>query len=390
MGEVHVADAFDGILGQPQVRDFLRTSMMAGRVSHAYLFTGPSGSNKTMAAYALAQAIMCPKGPKGPRGGACGDCTACGRVMRKKHPDVRYYAPAGANGYLVEQIREIVADTALAPIQATRKFYIIDRADLLGTAAANAFLKTLEEPPADVVLILLGRTRESVLPTILSRCQVVPFRHIPAREAAGIVAQNTGASLENARIAIEACGGSITRAVEFLKAPGNERLNFRRKVLDVMASLRHADDWDVIGYAAALVAASKAPLDVVREAQESELAENADFLAKSAIRQIEARNKRQLSAKTTECLRQLTAVMRSWMRDVMMVCAATPDLVINVDARRAIEEAAMATDCARVLAAFVALDRCDEAISYNVSPETCVDALLFEMREVFDGSGSTD
>ncbi|MBR5260129.1 MAG: DNA polymerase III subunit delta' [Eggerthellaceae bacterium] len=385
-----MADAFDGILGQPQVRDFLRTSMTAGRVSHAYLFTGPAGSNKTMAAYALAQAIMCPKGPKGPRGGMCGDCTACGRVMKRKHPDVRYYAPAGANGYLVEQIREIVADTALAPIQATRKFYIIDRADLLGTAAANAFLKTLEEPPADVVLILLGRTRESVLPTILSRCQVVPFRHIPASEAAGIVVQNTGASLENARIAIEACGGSITRAVEFLKAPGNERLAFRRKVLDVMASLRHADDWDLLSYAASLVSASKAPLDVVREAQESELAENADFLAKSAIRQIEARNKRQLSAKTTECLRQLTAIMRSWMRDVMVVCAATPDLAINVDVLRDIEEAAMATDEARLIAAFAALDRCDEAISYNVSPETCIDALLFEMREVFDGSGSTD
>ena len=385
-----VADAFDGILGQPQVRDFLRTSVTAGRVSHAYLFTGPAGSNKTMAAYALAQAIMCPKGPAGPRGGACGDCTACDRVMRRKHPDVRYFAPAGANGYLVEQIREIVADTALAPIQARRKFYIIDRADLLGTAAANAFLKTLEEPPADVVLILLGRTRESVLPTILSRCQVVPFRHIPASEAAGIVAQNTGASLENARIAIEACGGSITCAVEFLKAPGNERLAFRRRVVEVMASLRHADDWDLVGHAAALVSASKAPLDVVRAAQESELAENADFLAKSAMRQIEARNKRQLSAKTAECLRQLTAIMRSWMRDVMMVCAATPELVVNADVRRDIEEAAMATCEARLIRAFVALDRCDEALSHNVSPETCVDALLFEMREVFDGSGSTD
>ncbi len=385
-----MADAFENILGQPKVREFLRTSMMADRVSHAYLFTGPAGSNKTMAAYALAQAIICPKGPAGPRGGECGDCAGCTRVKRKKHPDVRYYSPAGANGYLVEQIREIVADTALAPIQAKVKVYIIDRAELLGTAAANAFLKTLEEPPADVVIILLGRTRESVLPTILSRCQVVPFRHIPATEAAGIVSQNTGASPELARIAIEACGGSITRAVEFLRAPGNERLAFRNRVLAVLASLRRADDWDIIGYAADLVSASKAPLDVVREAQEAELAENADFLAKSAIRQIEARNKRQLSAKTSECLRQLTAIIRSWLRDVMMVCSGAPELVINLDARAAIEDAALATDEARLSRALHAADRCDEAISYNVSPETCIDALLFEVREVFDGSGSTD
>ena len=188
-----MADAFENILGQPQVREFLRATVAQDRVSHAYLFTGPAGSNKTLAAYALAQAIMCPKGANGPRGGNCGACDCCRRIMRRKHPDVRYFAPEGAGGYLVDQIRDIVADTALSPIQADKKIYILDRVDQLGASAANAFLKTLEEPADDVVMILLGRTRESVLPTIVSRCQVVPFRHIPASEAAGIVAQNTGA-----------------------------------------------------------------------------------------------------------------------------------------------------------------------------------------------------
>lgn len=383
-------DAFENILGQPQVRAFLRTSVRSSHVTHAYLFCGPAGSNKTTAAYALAQAIICPKGPDGPRGGMCGACDACGRIARRKHPDVRYYAPAGANGYLVEQIREIIADVALAPIQAKRKVYILDRVDLLGTAAANAFLKTLEEPPDDVVLVLLGRTRESVLPTIVSRCQVVTFRHIPASEAAGIIRQNTGAPLDQARQAIEACGGSITGAVEFLSAPGNERLAYRSEVLAIMASLARADDWDVICYARTLVEKSKAPLDEVRAAQEAELAENADFLAKSAIRQIEARNKRQLSAKTAEYLRQTTAIIGSWLRDVLAVCAGTPELVINTDAREAIDEAARATDEARLVAALKAVSETNRALSCNVSPETCLDALLFEVREVLNGSGSTD
>ena len=374
-----MADAFENILGQPQVREFLRASVASERVTHAYLFTGPAGSNKTMAAYALAQALLCPKGPHGPRGGECGACDICRRVKRKKHPDVRYFAPEGAGGYLVDQIRDIAADTVLAPIQADRKIYILDRVDLLGVQAANAFLKTLEEPPSDVVLILLGRTRESVLPTIVSRCQVVPFRHIPASEAAGILAQNTGASREKARIAIEACDGSITRGIEFLKS--NERLAFRARVLEALALLRNADDWDLVGQAGELVVLAKAPLDVVRAAQEEELAENADFLAKSAIRQIEARNKRQLTAKSLESLRQLTAIIRSWLRDVLAVCAETPELVINVDARGAIEDAARATDEARVAAALSAVRRGDEAISYNVSPETCIDALLFETRD---------
>lgn len=382
-------DAFENIFGQPRVRDFLRTSVKGGRVTHAYLFVGPSGSNKTMAAYALAQALMCPKGPDGPRGGQCGACDACGRIMRKKHPDVHYYAPAGVNGYLVEQVREIVADTALAPIMANKKVYILDRVDLLGTSAANAFLKTLEEPPSDVVLILLGRTRESVLPTILSRCQVVPFRHIPASEAAGIIRQNTGAPIEQARMAIEACGGSITRAIEFLRSSGNERLAFRSFVLQVMASLARADDWDVLRWARELVEKAKAPLDDVVAEQEAELAENADFLQKSAIRQIEARNKRQIGAKTTEFLRQTHAIMGSWLRDVLMVRAGAPELVVNVDARQAIEAAAACADEARLYEGLRAVDRADQAIAYNISPETCMDALLFEVREVLHGSGST-
>ena len=103
-----MADAFENILGQPQVREFLRATVAHDKVSHAYLFTGPAGSNKTMAAYAFAQAVLCPKGASGPRGGNCGVCDACRRIMRKKHPDVRYFAPEGAGGYLVEQIRDIV------------------------------------------------------------------------------------------------------------------------------------------------------------------------------------------------------------------------------------------------------------------------------------------
>lgn len=373
-----MSDAFENILGQPKVRDFLRTTVAHDRVSHAYLFTGPAGSNKTLAAYAFAQGILCPKGPTGPRGGNCGACDVCRRVMRRKHPDVRYFAPEGAGGYLVEQIRDLVADAALAPIQAKRKVYILDRVDLLGIQAANAFLKTLEEPPSDVVLILLGRTRESVLPTIVSRCQVVPFRTIPASEAAGIIVQNSGATREQARVALEACSGSITRAVEFLKS--NERLAFRTRVLEILDCLYEADDWDMIGFAAELVVQVKAPLDVVRAEFEQELSEHADFLAKSAIRQIEARNKRALTAKSLESLRQLTSIVRSWLRDVLAVCAETPDLVINADARDAIARCAARTNEARVAEALAAVLRCDEAISYNVSPETCLDAMLIEVK----------
>lgn len=375
-----MSDAFERILGQPQVRRFLRAVVASGRIGQSYLFTGPAGSNKTQAAYALAQAIICEHG-------GCMQCEACRKVVRKTHPDVRYYSPEGSSGYLVDQIREIVSDVDMAPIQAKAKAYIIDRADLLGTQAANAFLKTLEEPPEGVTIILLGRTVDSVLPTIVSRCQAVPFRHIPVQEACGIVMQNTGVSRFQAAAAIQACGGSITRAVEFAKSA--ERFAFRGRVVEIMQLLRLADDMDVIGYVEELLTRAKAPLDLVRADQERELAQSQDFMAKSALRQIELRHKRALAAKTSESLYQITAIIRSWLRDVLMVCGGCNDLIINEDVRSDIEEAAALTDAPRLARALMAVDETDAAIASNVSPETCFDALLLQIREVLYGTNRT-
>ena len=372
-----MSDAFDGIIGQPKVREFLRSCVSSDRVSHAYLFCGPAGSNKTQAAYAFACAILC-------EGDPCADCEgctsqACRHIVRKAHPDVHYLAPEGAQGYVVDQIRDVMADTLLAPIQAKRKVYIIDRVDLLGAAAANAFLKTLEEPPSDVVLILLGRTRESVLPTIVSRCQVVPFRHIPASEAAGILVQNTGCTLPEASIAIEACGGSITKAADFLRS--KERARLRLTMTQALASLARADDLDVLGYAAEIVLASKAPLDQVRREQERVLDERSEFLQKSALKTLETRHKRALSQASFELLRQMTSVAKSWLRDVEMICSGAERLVINVDCLDALRDCAERTDLARVCRALMRVQAADEAISYNVSPQVSIEAMLFEIRE---------
>ena len=373
-----MSDVFETILGQPRVRDFLRTCVAHDRVSHAYLFVGSAGSNKTAAAYALAQALLC-------REGGCGECDDCKKIIRKTHPDVHFYSPAGAQGYLVEQIREVVADAQLAPIRASKKVYIIDRADLMGTSAANAFLKTLEEPPSNVVMVLLARTRESVLPTIVSRCQVVAFRHIPASEAAGILSQHTGASLNEASIAIQVCGGSVTKAAKFLKS--GERMVFRNKVLSVLDSLAVADDLDVLSKAGELVVDAKAPLDEVRREQEEALSDNADFLQKGALKTLETRQKRALSQMGFEYLRQLTSIVRSWLRDVLAVCAAASEMIINVDDADKIAAAACRTDAARVCRALSRVDAADDAISYNVSPQLSIEALLFEIREVLYGTG---
>lgn len=380
-------DSFDTVIGQPKVREFLRAIVAGNKVSHAYLFCGPAGSNKGLAARALAQALLCenPQFGLGKRGG-CGACGSCGRIAREKHPDVRVYNPEGANGYLVSQIREISSEASLSPIQSKNKVYILNRVDLLGTQAANAFLKTLEEPPQDVVIILLARSLDNVLPTIVSRCQVVPFRNIPPSEACAIVSQNTGTSEQVSRQALAACNGSLSAAVAFLKS--NERLQFRQEVLNIMHLLRQSDDWDLLKYAKQLLKLVDAPLDEVRAQQESELAANADFLEKSVLRQIEARNKRALSAKSNESIFQLNAIIRCWLRDLMVVLAGSDGLVVNDDKLSDLYEAAQFSALNRISNALVAVDACERAISYNVSPETCIDVLLIQLRDSLFGTAT--
>ena len=170
---------------QERVRDFLTNATASGRASHAYLFLGAPGAGKLDAAWALSQAFLCEQD-------GCGACDSCVRVARHTHPDVHYYTPESATGYLIAQTRELLDDVPLAPIRAKAKVYIIDRAEQLRANTANALLKTLEEPPEGVMFILLGTSADVMLPTIVSRCQCVPFRLVSPAVAAQAVSRATG------------------------------------------------------------------------------------------------------------------------------------------------------------------------------------------------------
>ena len=204
---------------QERVRDFLTNAVASGRASHAYLFLGAPGAGKLDAAWALAQAFLCEQD-------GCGACDSCVRVARHTHPDVHYYTPESATGYLIAQTRELLDDVPLAPIRAKAKVYIIDRAEQLRANTANALLKTLEEPPEGVMFILLGTSADVILPTIVSRCQCVPFRLVSPTVAAQAVSRATGQDLTRCRMAV-AVAGSPTRGIEFLKSA--ERQDARRR-----------------------------------------------------------------------------------------------------------------------------------------------------------------
>ncbi len=365
---------FASVVGQPRVREFLSAAVGKGAVSQAYLFIGPPGSGKTDAALALAAAVLCEKG-------GCGACESCVRVARRTHPDVHYFSPASASGYIVDQIREIVRDTALSPVRGTRKVYIIDRVDRLTASAANAFLKTLEEPPADVVFILLGRTREQVLATIASRCQVVPFRRIPPHEATAMLVRLTGCSELQGHQALAAVGGSISKARTFMLSTA--RRDVRHTVLQVLGTLVGSDDLDVLEAARSLTTVAKAPLDALRSDQEAQLKESGDYLERSALKALEERQKRELSVQGRDGLLELLNITRSWLRDLLiMVVEGDGRLVVNVDAQASLRRVAPTTRPEGVTRAIAAVDKAALRIAYHVTPQLVIETMLFDIREV--------
>ena len=375
-----MTDVFDSIDGQRQVREFLRACLKDDRVSHAYLFAGPVGSGKRAAAHAFAQALMC-----GERG--CGSCAACRSVAQGTHPDVHFLEPEGAAGYLIEQIRGLISDAALTPVLGAKKVYVLNHADALSASCANAFLKTLEEPPRDVVIILLGRTVDSVLPTIASRCHVIPFRTISPHEAQAIVAGRAGVTVQRARAALEACGGSLSDAESFARS--NDSMELRRMTFDALSSLAHADAWDVLQRSRDLVIAAKAPLDAVKLQQETDLAQRKEYLPAASIKQIEQRNKRELTLRSRENVTRVVNLTESWLRDLLAVRSGARDEVMNTDVSAVFEALAPTVDEQSILAALKTAQRTNERIAYNVAPQASIDALLLGVRNLlFEPSDS--
>ena len=163
---------FDEVYGQQHIVKTLQNALINNKIGHAYLFTGPRGTGKTSIARLLAKALNCEEGI----GHICNNCENCKTINSNSHPDV--IEIDAASNSRVEEIRNIIEQVRYAPIKGRFKVYIIDEVHMLSNNAFNALLKTLEEPPEQVVFILATTEPYKLLPTIISRCQRFDFTKI--------------------------------------------------------------------------------------------------------------------------------------------------------------------------------------------------------------------
>lgn len=219
---------FEEIRGNTPLVEQLRRSAVSGRSSHAYLFLGGAGAGKRLIANTFAKALQC-EGEKRP----CDSCKSCHAFNHGNHPDVIYFQPL-KNGktYTIEDVREQLLETVdLKPFQYEKKIYIIEKADTLNIQSQNALLKTLEEPPAHAVFLLLAERAEAFLPTVLSRVVVMKIRPLSAETIADYLMQ-TGHLAEESHILSAYAQGRIGQALELVEDEG-----FREMRQDILGKL---------------------------------------------------------------------------------------------------------------------------------------------------------
>lgn len=204
------------VFGHEWAIDWLERSLQSGRMPHALLLAGPTQIGKRTLALATAAALICQADDK-----PCGHCRACRLIARGVHPDVRVIAADDSersrDGVLkIEQIRELQRQAALAPVEAPVKVFVLRELERANPAAANALLKTLEEPPSYVVLLVTSARPHALLPTILSRCQALMLRSLTQPQIAEALRSHWSAAFDQAELLARLAEGRLGWAVERL------------------------------------------------------------------------------------------------------------------------------------------------------------------------------
>lgn len=227
--------SFAEIIGHTKQLAILRSALSAARLHHAYLFVGPDGIGKRTAAIAVAKAIHCEESIED----FCGICVNCARISDGNHPDVRLIQPLPDKKEIsIQQIREIERELNFRSFSGKRKIAVIDPATLMNLSAQNALLKTLEEPPADSVIILIAPNSGGLLPTVRSRCVRLSFSPLGRLEVAAYLDSQTVTMRNDSESLAAMSMGSIGLALKLKK---EELFEKRRDWAKTLSSLKPGD-----------------------------------------------------------------------------------------------------------------------------------------------------
>ena len=235
--------SFEDIKGQDRPLEILKDNIREKRVFSSYLFVGPDGVGKFLAAKNFAKAINCLDEEKKP----CEKCTSCNKINSNIHPDVFFVEPKGVSFSVgIDQIREVMSKASLKPYEARSKVFVINNAHSMKAEASNAFLKTLEEPPADTVFILISRSKDLLLPTIVSRCHTIKFSSASSELVEQVLMEKFSIRKDEAKI----LGNfSSQRIGEAIRLKEKNLINRKNRIIDILLNPEEDFSGEIANYA---------------------------------------------------------------------------------------------------------------------------------------------
>ncbi len=227
---------FHDILGHDMIKEHFQNAMESHKVSHAYILSGEAGMGKKSLAYAFAAALQCEEGGIEP----CMKCRSCKQIMSGSHPDVIRVTHEKPGSIGVDDIREQINDTVMIrPYYSDWKIYIVDEAEKMTVQAQNALLKTIEEPPSYVIILLLTSNLEALLPTIQSRCVILKLKPLPDDTIKDYLTGHMGISDEQAELDAAFARGNLGKAIGI--AGSEEFRDMYERLLRVLKNVRKMD-----------------------------------------------------------------------------------------------------------------------------------------------------
>lgn len=333
-----------GILGHAWAVDYLRRSTAMGRGAHAYLFAGPAGVGKALLALRLAQRLLCEQAGPDP----CLQCRSCKRTEHGNHPDLRWSSLATqaaaqkdeskGRELKIDTIRAWQQDLEMRPFEADRRVFVLDDAQALTDQAANALLKTLEEPPPHAVLILIAQGAGDLLPTIVSRCRVVKLRPLPRETILQALIDRYNVAPGDAQLLAAWSGGQWGWTVRMLEQP--ELLEQQQDQLDLLATLRTA-------------------------------------MQQARLKWAEERGKEYRN--DHESVAHWLELWQSWWRDVLLVAGGCDAAITHLDRRDEIRDTAQNVSLEGAHRFLVRLDLVKQQLADNVNPQLALEHLVLHL-----------
>jgi DNA polymerase-3 subunit delta' len=365
---------WERLIGQEAAVESLRSAIESDRLGHAYVFVGPRGVGRAPAALALAASVNCPDG-------GCGECAVCTKVLRKAHPDVHHVSAEGGQ-IVVDQVRAVREDAARAPYEGRMKVFIVDEAERLNPAAANALLKVLEEPPASALFVLMTDAPDDMLPTVTSRCRRVDFVPLGHGEIVEVLTQHHRVDPDRASWAA-AAGGNLATALRLAKDVSAEQRRARH--LSYPEKLATGGLSGAIRLANEVRDEAEAAIEALRERQKDDIREHAESYGEgrgtaAARKRLETRHKREARKIEQQTYEIVLSDLAAWYRGAIV--ARHGDGAPDAQVAEALGAVARSASIGALLSALEQIDSVRVALTRNAQAGLALEALFMQLGAI--------